>query len=185
MRMLANVSIFYFLFSTYFSGIDMLYFQTAAATVLMHDLVLECLEKAEKVDKITQAFEDSEKAHEEEKKAFDLERQQLLEGLAKEKFEKEKLEEKIKELEKTISKHLDRMKEAARKAVEEFKAIEVKELEDKASDIVSSTIIYNIFCEHPDFDFSILGEDVVELVHSWREDEITKTGDGGASTSAQ
>ncbi|PON63197.1 hypothetical protein PanWU01x14_132910, partial [Parasponia andersonii] len=132
---------------------------------------------------------DSEKNREEEKKAFDLERQQLLEGLAKEKFEKEKLEKKIKDLEKTISEHPDRMKEAtteaAHKAIEEFKATEVKELEEKASDITSSTIIYNIFCEHPDFDFSILGEDVVELVHSWREDEATKTRDGGASTSAQ
>ncbi|PON67352.1 hypothetical protein PanWU01x14_103330 [Parasponia andersonii] len=188
MRMLANVSIFYFLFSTHFSGIDVLYFQTAATAVLMHDPVLECLEKAEKVEEITQAFEDSEKARKEEKRAFDLERQQLLEGLAKEKFEKEKLEEKIKELEKTISDHPDRMKEATtettHKAVEEFKATEVKELEDKASDIASSTIIYNIFCEHPDLDFSILGEDVIELVQSWKEDEATKTRDGGASTSA-
>ncbi|PON52912.1 hypothetical protein PanWU01x14_205950, partial [Parasponia andersonii] len=157
--------------------------------VLMHDPVLECLEKAKKVEEITQAFEDSEKAREEEKKAFDLERQQLLEGLAREKSEKEKLEEKIKDLEKTISEHPDRMKEAtveaAHKAIKEFKATEVKELEDKASDIASLTIIYNIFCEHSDFDFSILSEDVVELVHSWREDEATKTGDGGASISAQ
>ncbi|PON44694.1 hypothetical protein PanWU01x14_264770 [Parasponia andersonii] len=117
------------------------------------------------------------------------ERRQLLEGLAKEKSEKEKLEEKIKDLEKTISEHPDRMEEAtteaAHKAIEEFKATEVKELEDKASDIALSTIIYNIFCEHLDFDFSILGEDVSELVHSWREDEATKTEDGGASTSAQ
>ncbi|PON59727.1 hypothetical protein PanWU01x14_157840, partial [Parasponia andersonii] len=69
-------------------------------------------------------------------------------------------------------------------SVEEFKATEVKELENKASDITSSTIIYNIFCEYPDFYFSILSEDVVELAHSWREDETTKTGDSGVSTSA-
>ncbi|PON54145.1 hypothetical protein PanWU01x14_196940, partial [Parasponia andersonii] len=54
--------------------------------------------------------------------------------------------------------------EAAHNAVEEFKATEGKELEEKAADIASSIIIYNIFCEYPDFDFSILGEDVVELV---------------------
>ncbi|PON79170.1 hypothetical protein PanWU01x14_012860, partial [Parasponia andersonii] len=143
---------------------------TAAAAVLMHDPVLECLEKAKKVEEITQAFENSEKAQEEEKKAFDLERQQLLEGLAKEKLEKENLEEKVKELEKTISEHPDRMKEATteavHKAIEEFKATEVKEHEDKASNIASLTIIFNIFCEHPNFDFSILGKDVVELVQS-------------------
>ncbi|PON69939.1 hypothetical protein PanWU01x14_084030, partial [Parasponia andersonii] len=143
---------------------------TAAAAVLMHDPVLECLEKAKKVEEITQAFENSEKAQEEEKTAFNLERQQLLEDLAKEKLEKENLEEKVKELEKTISEHPDRMREvtteAVHKAIEEFKATEVKELEDKASDIASSTIIFNIFCEHPDFDFSILGEDMVELVQS-------------------
>ncbi|PON51512.1 hypothetical protein PanWU01x14_215940, partial [Parasponia andersonii] len=162
-------------------------FQTVAAAVLMHDSVLDCLEKAEKVEEITQAFENLEKAREEAKKAFDLERQQLLEGLAKEKLEKENLEEKVKELEKTISEHPDHMKEATteavHKAIEEFKATEVKMLEDKASDNASSTIIFNIFCEHPDFEFSILGEDVVELVQSWREEKITKTGDGRASTS--
>ncbi|PON78183.1 hypothetical protein PanWU01x14_021650 [Parasponia andersonii] len=160
---------------------------TAAAAVLMHDPVLECLEMAEKVEEITQAFENSEKAREEEKKAFELERQQLLEGLAKEKLKKENLEEKVKELEKTISEHPDRMREATteavHKAIKEFKATKVKELKDKASDIASSTIIFNIFFEHPDFDFSVLGEDVVELVQSWRED-TAKTGDGSASTSA-
>ncbi|PON35695.1 hypothetical protein PanWU01x14_334330, partial [Parasponia andersonii] len=139
---------------------------TTAAAVLMHDPILECLKKAEKAKEITQAFEDLEKAREEKRKAFELERQQL----TKEKPEKEKLEEKIKELEKIISEHPDRMKEAttdaAHKAIEEFKATEGKELEEKASDITSSTIIYNIFCEHPNFDFSILGEDMVELIQS-------------------
>ncbi|PON69413.1 hypothetical protein PanWU01x14_088540, partial [Parasponia andersonii] len=143
---------------------------TAAAAVLMYDPVLECIEKAEKVEEISQALEDSEKAREEEKKSFELENQYLCEDLAKEKLEKEKLEEKIKELEKTISEHPDILErattEAAHKAIEEFKATEGKELEEKASDITSSTIIYNIFCEHPDFDLSILGEDVVELVQS-------------------
>ncbi|PON56133.1 hypothetical protein PanWU01x14_183420 [Parasponia andersonii] len=43
---------------------------TAVAAILMHDPVLECLEKAEKVDEITQAFEDSDKAREEEKKSL-------------------------------------------------------------------------------------------------------------------
>ncbi|PON80614.1 hypothetical protein PanWU01x14_001700, partial [Parasponia andersonii] len=128
------------------------------------------------------------KARKEEKKSFELENRQLCEDLAKEKLEKEKLEEKIKELEKTISKHPDILEkattEAAYKAIEEFKATEGKELEEKASDIALSTIIYNIFCEYPDFDFSILGEEVVELVQSWREVEAAKTGDGGASTSA-
>ncbi|PON48538.1 hypothetical protein PanWU01x14_236450, partial [Parasponia andersonii] len=159
---------------------------TAAVAILMHDPVLGYFEKAEKVEEITQAFENSEKAREEEKKAFDLEKQQLLEGLAKEKLEKENLEEKVKELEKTISEHPDRMREATteavHKAIEEFKTTEVKELEDKASDITSSTIIFNIFCKHPDFDFSILGEDVVELVQSLRED-TAKTRDVGAITS--
>ncbi|PON59417.1 hypothetical protein PanWU01x14_159270 [Parasponia andersonii] len=159
---------------------------TAATAVLIHDLVLECLEKTEKVKEITQAFEKSEKARKEEKTAFDLKRQQLLEGLAQEKLEKKNLEEKVKELEKTISEYPDRMREATtevvHKAIEEFKATEVKELEDKASDIASSTIIFNIFCEHPNFDFSILGEDVVELVQSWKED-TAKVGNGGASTS--
>ncbi|PON56600.1 hypothetical protein PanWU01x14_180130, partial [Parasponia andersonii] len=158
----------------------------AAAAVLMHDPVLECLEKAEKVEEITQASENSEKAREEERTAFNLEKQQMREDLAKERLAKENLEEKVKELEKVISEHPDRMREATteavHKAIEEFKATEVKELEDKASDIASSTIIFNIFCEHPDFDFSILGEDVVELVQRWRED-ITKAGDGGASPS--
>ncbi|PON67920.1 hypothetical protein PanWU01x14_099170, partial [Parasponia andersonii] len=82
-------------------------------------------------------------------------------GFGQGKLKKEKLEEKIKELEKTISEHPDILKEAtteaAYKAVEEFKATEGKELEEKASDVASSTIIFNIFCEHPDFDFSILG----------------------------
>ncbi|PON54792.1 hypothetical protein PanWU01x14_192980 [Parasponia andersonii] len=159
---------------------------TAAAAVLMHDPVLECLEKAEKVEEITQAFENSEKAREEERMNFNLEKQQMLEDLAKKRLIKENLEEKVKELEKVISEHPDRMREATteavHKAIEEFKATEVKELEDKASDIASSTIIFNIFCEHPDFDFSILGEDVVELVQSWRED-TTKAGDAGASPS--
>ncbi|PON58649.1 hypothetical protein PanWU01x14_165390, partial [Parasponia andersonii] len=157
---------------------------TAAAAVLMHNPVLECLEKAEKVEEITQAFENSEKAREEERGAFDLEKQQLLKELAKEKLEKENLEEKVKELEKTISEHPDRIREATteaiHKAIKEFKATEVKELQDKASDIASSTIIFNIFCEHQDFDFSILGEDVVELVQSWREN-TTKAGDGSTS----
>ncbi|PON64452.1 hypothetical protein PanWU01x14_125210, partial [Parasponia andersonii] len=147
---------------------------------------LECLEKAEKVKEITQAFENSEKAREEERTAFNLEKQQMLEDLAKERLTKENLEEKVKELEKVISEHLDHMREATteavHKAIEEFKATEVKELEDKASDIASSTIIFNIFCKYSDFDFSILGEDVVELVQSWRED-TTKAGDGGASPS--
>ncbi|PON66753.1 hypothetical protein PanWU01x14_107900, partial [Parasponia andersonii] len=158
----------------------------AAAAVMMHDPVLECLEKAEKVEEITQAFENSEKAREEERTAFNLEKKQMLEDLAKERLAKENLEEKVKELEKIISEHPDRMREltteAVHKAIEEFKATEVKELEDKASDIASSTIIFNIFCEHPDFDFSILGENVVELVQSWRED-TTKARDDGASPS--
>ncbi|PON76036.1 hypothetical protein PanWU01x14_037520 [Parasponia andersonii] len=97
----------------------------------------------------------------------------MREDLVKEILEKEKLEEKIKELEKTISEHPNILKKAmaevARKAVEEFRATEGKELEEKTSDIASPTIIYNIFCEHPDFDFSILGEDVVELIQSWKE----------------
>ncbi|PON69746.1 hypothetical protein PanWU01x14_085300, partial [Parasponia andersonii] len=133
----------------------------------MHDPVLECLEKAEKVDEITKAFEDLEKAREEDKTAFILEKQQLFEDLAREKLAKEKLEEEVKELKKVASEFPERMKEATgeavHKALEEFKATEVKELEEKASDIASSTIIFNIFCEHPDFDFSILGKDVVEL----------------------
>ncbi|PON72553.1 hypothetical protein PanWU01x14_065880, partial [Parasponia andersonii] len=78
------------------------------------------------------------------------------------------LRKKIKELEKTISEHPDVLKaatvETARKAIEEFRATKGKELDEKANDITSSTIIYNIFYEHPDFDFLILGEDVVELV---------------------
>ncbi|PON76707.1 hypothetical protein PanWU01x14_033930, partial [Parasponia andersonii] len=160
---------------------------TAAAAVLMHDPILECLEKAEKVDEITQAFENSEKAWEEERANFHSEKQQMLEDLNKEKLAKENLEEKVNKLEKVVSKYLDRMREATteavHKAIEEFKATEVKELEDKASDIASSTIIFNIFCEHPDFDFSILGEDVVELVQSWKED-TNKAGDDGASPSS-
>ncbi|PON79602.1 hypothetical protein PanWU01x14_008340, partial [Parasponia andersonii] len=124
----------------------------------MHDPVLECLEKAENIEELSQAFENSEKAWEEERTAFDLERQQLLENLAKEKLEKENLEEKAKELEKTISEHPDRIREATTEAV--HKAIE----------------------EHLDFDFSILGEDVVELIQSWRED-TAKAGDGGANPS--
>ncbi|PON52575.1 hypothetical protein PanWU01x14_208270, partial [Parasponia andersonii] len=155
---------------------------TAAAAVLMHDPVLESLEKAEKLDEITQAFENSEKAWEEEKANFLLEKQQMLEDLNKEKLAKENLEEKVRELERVASEYPDRMREATteavHKAIEEFKATEVKELEDKASDIASSTIIFNIFCEHPDFDFSILGEDVVELVQSWKED-TDKAGDDG------
>ncbi|PON72107.1 hypothetical protein PanWU01x14_069490 [Parasponia andersonii] len=152
----------------------------------MHDPVLECLEKAEKVDEITQAFENLEKAPEEDRTAFNLEKQQMFEDLARERLAKEKLEEEVRELKKVASEYLERMREATtevvHKAIEEFKAIEVKELEEKASDIVSSTIIFNIFCEHPDFDFSILGEDVVELVQSWKED-ATKAGDDGASPS--
>ncbi|PON38195.1 hypothetical protein PanWU01x14_314140, partial [Parasponia andersonii] len=71
MKMLANVSILYLHSSMYFSGINVLYFQTAVAAVLMHDPILECLKKAEKVEEITQAFEDSEKARDEERKAFE------------------------------------------------------------------------------------------------------------------
>ncbi|PON46223.1 hypothetical protein PanWU01x14_253470, partial [Parasponia andersonii] len=112
---------------------------------------------------------------------------QMLEDLNKEKLAKENLEEKVKELEKVVSEYPNRMREATteavHKAIEEFKATEVKELEDKARDIASSTIVFNIFCEHPDFDFSILGEDMVELVQSWKED-TTKTGDDGASPSS-
>ncbi|PON94264.1 hypothetical protein TorRG33x02_100020, partial [Trema orientale] len=93
-------------------------------------------------------------------------------------LEKEKLEEKIKELEKIISEHPDALKEAMKKvdhkAIEEFKTTESKELEEKASDIASSTIIYNIFYEHPEFDFSILGEDVVKLVESWKVAEAAR-----------
>ncbi|PON67560.1 hypothetical protein PanWU01x14_101970, partial [Parasponia andersonii] len=111
---------------------------------------------------------------------------QLREDLAKEKLEKEKLEEKVKELKKTISEHPDVLKEVTievvRKAVEEFKATEGKELEEKASDLASSTIIYNIFYEHPDFDFSIFGEDVVELVQSRKEIEASKDHGAGKST---
>ncbi|PON56576.1 hypothetical protein PanWU01x14_179890 [Parasponia andersonii] len=188
MKMLANVSSLYLHSSTHFSATDVLHFQTVAAAILMHDPILECLEKAVKVEEITQAFEDSKKPRTEERKAFELERRQLLEGLTKERLEKEKLEEKIIELDKVISEHPDRMKEAttatAHKAIEEFKATKGKELKEKASDIASSTIIYNIFCEHPAFDFSIFGEDVIELVQSWREAKAAKTGDGGASTSA-
>ncbi|PON68171.1 hypothetical protein PanWU01x14_097310 [Parasponia andersonii] len=117
---------------------------------------------------MTQVFKDSKKTREKEKNSFELKKQQLCEDLAKEKLEKEKLDEKIKELEKTISEHPDILKEAttetARKAVEEFRATEGKELEEKVSDIASSTMICNIFCEHPGFNFSILGEDVVKLV---------------------
>ncbi|PON42576.1 hypothetical protein PanWU01x14_280760, partial [Parasponia andersonii] len=72
----------------------------------------------------------------------------MLEDLAKERLEKENLEEKIKELKKIISEHPDRMREAiieaVHKAIEDFKTTEVKELKDKASDIASSTIIFNI-----------------------------------------
>ncbi|PON31842.1 hypothetical protein PanWU01x14_366440 [Parasponia andersonii] len=105
----------------------------------------------------------------------------MLEDLNKEKLAKENLEEKVKELEKVVSEYPDSMREATtetvHKAIEEFKATEVKELEDKASDIASSTIIFNIFCEHPDFDFSILGEDMVELVQSWKEGAELERGD--------
>ncbi|PON56045.1 hypothetical protein PanWU01x14_184040, partial [Parasponia andersonii] len=143
---------------------------TTAAAILMYDPVLECIEKAEKVEEITQAFMDSEKTREEERKSFELENQQLHKDLAKEKLEKEKLKKKLQELKKTISEHPDILKEAtaklARKAVEEFRATKGKELEEKTSNITSSTIIYNIFYGHLDFDFSILGEDVVELVQS-------------------
>ncbi|PON41410.1 hypothetical protein PanWU01x14_290040 [Parasponia andersonii] len=143
--------------------------------------------KAKKLDEINQAFENSEKAWEEEKANFLLEKQQMLEDLSKEKLAKENLEEKVKELERVASEYPDRMREAitetVNKAIEEFKATEVKELEDKASDIASLTIIFNIFCEHPDFDFSILGEEVVELVQSWKED-TNKAGDDGASPSS-
>ncbi|PON77046.1 hypothetical protein PanWU01x14_030550 [Parasponia andersonii] len=160
---------------------------TTAAAVLMHDPVLESLEKAEKLDEITQAFENSEKAWEEERANRLLEKQQMLEDLSKERLAKENSEEKVRELEKVVSEYPDRMREATSEAVhnaiEEFKATEVKELEEKASDIASSTIIYNIFCEHLDFDFSILGEDMVELVQSWKED-TDKTGDDGASPSS-
>ncbi|PON33611.1 hypothetical protein PanWU01x14_351360, partial [Parasponia andersonii] len=122
-----------------------------------------------------------------EKANFLAEKQQMLEDLSKERLAKENSEERVKELEKVVSEYPERMREATNEAVhnaiEKFKTTEVKELEEKASDIASSTIIYNIFCEHPDFDFSILGEDVVELVESWKGD-TGKTGDeGGASPS--
>ncbi|PON71870.1 hypothetical protein PanWU01x14_070570 [Parasponia andersonii] len=136
----------------------------------MYDLVLECMEKGEKVEEMAQAFEDLKMIRKEERNSFESEKQQLCKDPAKEKFKNEKLEEKIKEFEKTISEHLDVLKkataEAACKAVEEFRATEGKELKEKANDIASSTIIYNIFREHPDFNFSTLGKDVVELVQN-------------------
>ena len=156
----------------------------------MYDPVLECMEKGDKIEEISKAFEDSKKTLQDEKSSFELEKKQLCEELEKEKLEKEKLEEKITGLEKVISEHADALKrvaeEAGRKAVEDFRANEVKEIEEKASDIASSTIIYNIYCEHPEFDFSILGEDVVELVNSWREAEAAeKAAEVGASTSTK
>ena len=198
MRMLANVSFFSNLvFSTLFRSPrtnHISFFQTAAAAVLMYDSVLESLEKGDKVEETTRSLKDLEKTRESEKESFESEKKQLRENLEKTKLEKEKLEERVKELEKTISEHPDALKKAAeeagRRAVEDFKASEVKELEEKASDIASSTIIYNIYCEHPEFDFSILGEDVVELVNSWREAEkeaeaVKNATSTGASTSAQ
>ncbi|PON48309.1 hypothetical protein PanWU01x14_238380 [Parasponia andersonii] len=89
---------------------------TAAAAVLMHDPVLESLEKADKLDEITQAFENSEKAWEEEKANFLLEKQQMLEDLNKEKLAKENLEEKVRELERVASEYPDRMREATTEA---------------------------------------------------------------------
>lgn len=168
----------------------MFIFQIAAAAVLMYDPVLECMKKGEKVEEMAQVLEDLKKTREDEKSSFELEKKQQREDLAKEKLEKERLEEKIKGLEKTISEHSDALKkaveEAGRKAVEDFKATEVKELEKKASDIASSTIIYNIYCEHPEFDFSILGEDVIELIKSWKDAEAAeKTADRGAGASVQ
>ncbi|PON77979.1 hypothetical protein PanWU01x14_023330, partial [Parasponia andersonii] len=56
------------------------------AAVLMHDPVLEGLEKAEKFDEITQAFENSEKAWEEEKANLLSEKQQMLEDLSRERL---------------------------------------------------------------------------------------------------
>ena len=162
----------------------MLAFQTAAAAVLMYDPVLESMDQGEKAVKVSQELEDLKKTREEEKNSFESEKKQLCEDLEKEKLAKEKLEEKVKALEKAISEHADALKkvaeEAGRKAVEDFKANEVKELEEKASDLASSTIIYNIFCEHPEFDFSILGTDVVELVQSWKGAEAAEK--SGAST---
>ncbi|PON82324.1 hypothetical protein TorRG33x02_218190, partial [Trema orientale] len=168
--------------------------QTAAAAVLMYDPVLESMEKGEKVGKMTQALENLEKTRKDEKSSFELEKKQLQEDLEKAKLEIGKLEEKVKSLEKTITEHPEALKkateEAGRKAIEDFRATEVKEIEEKASDIASSTIIFNIYCEHPEFDFSILGEDVVELVNSWREAEkeaeaVKNATSTGASTSAQ
>ena len=151
----------------------------------MYDPVLECMEKGEKTIKITQELEDLKKTREDESNSFESEKKQLREDLEKEKLEKEKLVEKIKTLEKAISEHENVLKkvaeEAGRKAVDDFKANEVKELEEKASDLASSTIIYNIYYEHPEFDFSILGEDVVELVQSWKDSEAAEK--RGASTS--
>ncbi|PON71774.1 hypothetical protein TorRG33x02_253660, partial [Trema orientale] len=163
---------------------------TAAAAVLMYDPVLESIDQGEKVVKVSQELEDLKKTCEEEKNSFESEKKQLQEDLEKEKLEKEKLEEKIKTLEKTITEHPEALKKAAeeagRKAIEDFNATEVKEIKEKASDIASSTIIYNIYFEHPEFDFSILGEDIVELVNSWKEAEaVEKAAETGASTSAK
>ena len=156
----------------------------------MYDPVLECMEKGDKVEEISEALEDSKKTLQDEKSSFESEKKQLQEDLEKAKLEIGKLEEKVKNLEQTITEHPEALKkateEAGRKAIEDFRATEVKEIEEKASDIASSTIIYNIYCEHPEFDFSILGEDVVELVNSWREAEAAeKAAEVGASTSTK
>ncbi|PON68489.1 hypothetical protein PanWU01x14_094600 [Parasponia andersonii] len=139
--------------------------------MLMYDPVLKCMEKGEKVEEITQACEELKKTQE-EKNNFESKKKQLQESVAKEKLEKKQLEEYVKELEKTISQYLDAFKEAGRKAVEDFKATDGKEHEDKANNITTSTIIYNIYFGHPRFNFSFLGKDIVEFVRVRRQTRL-------------
>ncbi|PON64516.1 hypothetical protein PanWU01x14_123930 [Parasponia andersonii] len=130
----------------------------------MYDPIYECMVKGEKVEEITHTYEDLKKTNEEEKNNRKSEKQKPEEHL-------EKLEERIKELGNTISQHPNALKDAGCKAVEELKATNGKELKDKASDIAMLAIIYNIYCKHPGFDFSFLGNDIVKLIQSWKANE--------------
>ncbi|PON67116.1 hypothetical protein PanWU01x14_105130, partial [Parasponia andersonii] len=48
------------------------------------------------------------------------------------------------------------------------------ELEDETSNRGVSTIVYNIYCEHLNFDFIFSGFDIASLVEGWREDNAKK-----------
>ncbi|PON61214.1 hypothetical protein TorRG33x02_282350, partial [Trema orientale] len=109
-----------------FTAAMRMFANTAAAAVLMYDPVLESMIKGEKVEEMAQALENLEKTRKDEKTSFELEKKQLQEDLEKAKLEIGKLEEKVKNLEKTITEHPEALKkateEAGRKAIEDFRA---------------------------------------------------------------